>query len=222
MAASAQDGPIPVAVITGHHAFDVPGFHGLLRSLPGVDSYPQHMEDFAASDDSVRQGYEALVFYNYHQVTPGEAGGKADDRMRRALECLGESEQGIVLLHHALVAFPRWTKWAEICGIRNRSFKTHRDQSFHVAVAQQAHPVTEGISSWDMVDETYQMASAGEACEILLRTNHPKSMETLAWTREFGRARVFCYQSGHDRRAYEDPNVRAALAQGITWVSRRI
>ena len=30
---------INTAVITGQHAFDVPGFHGLFRSIPEIDFY---------------------------------------------------------------------------------------------------------------------------------------------------------------------------------------
>ena len=35
---------IKTAVITGQHAFDVPGFHGLFRSIPEIDFYLQDLE----------------------------------------------------------------------------------------------------------------------------------------------------------------------------------
>jgi type 1 glutamine amidotransferase len=222
MADSSKDGQIPVAVVTGHHAYDVRGFQSLLRGLPGMDPYPQHLEDFAAESGEAQAGFAAIVFYNYHQSTPGELGGSSDDRIKQALERLGEGEQGIALLHHALVAFPRWEKWSEICGIRDRAFTTHRDQDFRVEIADPEHPITRGLSGWEMVDETYRMTGAGHDSRILLKTSHPESMATLAWTRTYRRAQVFCYQSGHDRRAYDDPNVRTVLARGIAWVSGRI
>ena len=37
---------IATAVITGHHEYDVVGLQTLFRSIPGVDAYPQNMEDF--------------------------------------------------------------------------------------------------------------------------------------------------------------------------------
>jgi type 1 glutamine amidotransferase len=47
-------------------------------------------------------------------------------------------------------------------------------------------------------------------------------MRTLAWTREFERARVFCYQSGHDAGAFDHPSFRTVVANGIRWVARRV
>ena len=46
---------IKTAVITGHHPFDVPAFYGAFRSMPEIDFYPQHMEEFSIST-SVRPG----------------------------------------------------------------------------------------------------------------------------------------------------------------------
>ena len=73
-----------------------------------------------------------------------------------------------------------------------------------------------------MIDETYEMASAGEENEILLTTDHPECMKTIAWTRTFGRARVFCLQSGHDDQTFVEPNFREVLRRGIGWAAGRL
>ena len=51
---------IKTAVITGQHAFDVPGFHGLFRSIPEIDFYLQDLENFAADAGNVRDQYMPL------------------------------------------------------------------------------------------------------------------------------------------------------------------
>lgn len=56
---------INTAVITGQHAFDVPGFHGLFRSIPEIDFYLQDLENFAVDAGKVREQYDVLVFYNF-------------------------------------------------------------------------------------------------------------------------------------------------------------
>ena len=38
---------IKTAVITGYHEYDVVGLHQFLRTLEGIDAYPQNLEDFA-------------------------------------------------------------------------------------------------------------------------------------------------------------------------------
>lgn len=125
---------IRVAVVTGRHAYDVVAFQNLWRSLPGIDAYPQHMEAYVADSGKARAWYDVVVFYNYHQALPGEEVQGLERDMRRVLERLGESEQGIVLLHHGLVAFLDWTWWSELCGIQERAFRAHKGQTVCVEV----------------------------------------------------------------------------------------
>ncbi len=47
--------PIMTAVITGNHDFEVPEFINLFRALPGIDFYPQSLENFAADLANVRE-----------------------------------------------------------------------------------------------------------------------------------------------------------------------
>ena len=64
-----------VAVVTGRHPFDVPGFHAVFRSMPTVDYYLQHMEDFVSDAGGVRNEYDVVLFYHFHQPTPGAETG---------------------------------------------------------------------------------------------------------------------------------------------------
>lgn len=206
-----------VAVVTGRHPFDVLGFHALFRSIPDADCYIQHMEDFAYSPPEVRAGYDVVVFYNMHTETPTGEGSYYDRPIKAALEPLGETAQGIFVLHHAILAFPEWPLWSEIVGIPDRRFSFYHDEHIHVEVANPDHPITQGLASWDMVDETYAMQDAGPGSEILLTTEHPRSMRTLAWTRRYKKARVFCLELGHDNQAFAHPIFRTLVSRGIRW-----
>lgn len=210
---------LDVAVVTGQHAFDVPAFYGLLRSMPGIDFYPQELENYVADSGRVRDRYDVVIFYNYHQAVTGDG---LRPETKEVLEELGETRQGIVLWHHGLVAFPRWRLWAGLSGIGDRTFTAHKGQTIEVEVVDPGHPITQGLRGWEMVDETYAMKATPEDSKILLTANHPLSMKAVAWTREYGRARVFCYQSGHDRQAYSNPSFRTVLVRGIRWAARRL
>ena len=207
-----DDNTITAAVITGEHLFDVPGFHAAFRSMSDVDYYPQDLENFVADRGGVRDEYDVLVFYNFHRPAP-------DETTAAALEALGETSQGIVVLHHGILAFPEWPRWSQICGIDDRTFGYHMDQRVPVHVADPTHPITAGLADWELPDETYTMCSADEGSRILLTTDHALSMRTLAWTRRFGKARVFCYQSGHDNATFADPGFRTVLHRGIRWAA---
>jgi len=215
MSAFPATSAIKTAVVTGNHAFDVPAFHTMLRALPEVDFYLQDLANLVVDTQAVFDQYDVLLFYNFHQPTPE---GKA----RTTLERLGTTKQGIVVLHHALLAFPEWPFWSELCDLQDRgTFSYDHGQTLDLAVVDRAHPVTEGTASWRMVDETYLMQDAGQDSRVLLTTDHPKSMRTIAWARQFGQARVLCSASGHDHQTYADPRFRRFLARGIHWAAGR-
>ena len=210
-----ENDKIKVAVITGGHSFDVPGFHAVFRDLPHVDSYIQYEENWAADIGQVRDAYDVLLFYNMPR-------GEPEEKIRTVLEGLGENGQGIFLLHHAILAYGQWPFWSELVGIPDRSFGYDMKQELSVEIADPAHPITQGIEPWQMVDETYSMASADQDSHLLLTTDHPNSMRVLGWTRQFKNSRVFCYQSGHDNLTYVNPSFRKTILRGIQWCAGRI
>ncbi|MEI7632670.1 MAG: ThuA domain-containing protein [bacterium] len=213
---------IKAAIIDGVHPYDVPGFRDLFRSIEDIDPYHQAIDNWAVDCGGVRDEYDVLLFYNSNP----EPNPECQFIKPKLIETLGEIgkavNQGIVVLHHGLLAYPNDQNWSQIVGIANRAFGFHMDQTFKVEIAQPAHPIVQGLSDWIMFDETYTMDSADEASEILLTTQHEKSMRTIAWTRQFRSARVFCYQLGHDARSWIDPNFREILTQGIRWAAGRL
>ena len=214
---------ITTAVITGGHSHDLLNFRRLFRSLEGIDAYVQHMDDFATSSEEVRDGYDVVLFFIMLTEGPSDEGlpGYAG-KPRAVLEHLGETEQGIFVLHHALLAYRQWSVWDEIAGIQDRRFGYHMDQTIQVEIANRHHPITKGLEPWEMVDETYTMNDAGPDSEILMTAEHPKSMTTIAWTRQHRNARVFCFASGHDNDSWSHPSFHQTVTQGIRWVARRI
>lgn len=204
-------GKLKIAVVTGEHPFQVPEFHALFRSYSDLECYIQPLEDFVGHDFE-RFPYDAVVFYHFHQETPENA-------VQNMINQLCEAGIGIIVLHHALLAFPHWEYWSHLCGIEDRSFTYHPNQAFTVHIAN-TNPITNGITEWEMHDETYNMISVDpEEAEILLTVEHENSMSVIGWARVFKRAKVFCYQSGHDSTAYGDPNFREVLRRGIRWAA---
>ena len=225
--ASQEKRRIVTAVVTGGHAYDVPAFLTLFRSIPEIDFYPQHLDNFVADEGNARQGYDVVVFYNMHMTVPGADQEWWEGGIRQALEQLGETDQGLLVMHHALLAFPQWQPWSDICGIQERSthvpgFDSYANQTVRVEIANRQHPITQGLEAWEIVDETYVMPSAGEDSDILLTTSHPRSIGTLGWARQHRKARVFCLALGHGREAFKNPVFRTVIGRGIQWLARRI
>ena len=226
---------ITVAVVTGEHPFNVPAFHQLFRSLPGIDAYPQDLDEFVQDWGKVRSHYDVVLLFNWHLDTPpeNERGWWQKGKTQR-LEELGQTEQGIVVLHHAMWAFPGWPFWSEMVGVahaeRGISYDEVRQnvsfgERIHLDIADHEHPITRGLSPWDMVGETWGFRASAPTpdCQILLTTDHPKMrMKAMSWVRQFGKARLFYLQPGHDNHAWADETFRTVLLRGIQWAARRL
>ena len=215
---------IRVAVVTGGHSYDVPNFHRLFRALDGVDAYIQHMQDFASAKARVVNLYDAVVFYTMLKEGPSDEGqpwytGKPVQTMDHWLK----SGKGIVMLHHAILAYPDWDPWVEMVGVEAGSFEdfSHGEQ-MRIQVVDGDHPITQGMTDWEMIDETYVMGEPDEDSHVLLTTDHAECMKTIGWVRDYNGTRVFNLQSGHDNETWGDDHFRKVLTRGIEWAAGRI
>lgn len=225
--------PIMAAVITGEHNFNVPAFHALWHSLPAIDCYVQDLDNFVRDDGKIRSQYDVLIFYNYHLDTPpGNEGGWWQGGTKEMLEALGETDQGLFVLHHALGAFPQWPFWSELVGIPHQErastleeiMRSASMETLHIEIADAAHPITHDLAAWDLGGEIWgdTLGDPGADSHVLLRTRHPKSkMMAMAWTRRFKHAPVFCLQPGHDDATWADPQYRTVVARAITWLAQK-
>ncbi len=206
---------IKLAIIVGQHPYDVPEFTRMMRRLSGVDVYLQDLENWAADVGKAREAYDTLLFYNMHREPPNDA-------CRRAVESLATAPQGVIIMHHAILAFAGWAPWSDLVGITDRSFKYYPNQAVPVSIADDEHPISQGLAPWTMLDETYTLAEPGADSRVLLRTDHPNSVRALAWTQQRGEARTLVTVLGHGREAYTDPGFQTVLSRGIRWAAGRL
>lgn len=208
---------LKVAVVTEWHPIDVINFHSLFHSFGEFETYFQALETIA-TDDVNRDKYDTVVFYNLSLKNPEEGTVVRSFSEKH----LGSTGQGIFLLHHGMLSYSGWPLWNAITGLESRDFKYHWDQTVRFDIADSGHPITYGMRPWAMIDETYTMNEPGEDCHVLITADHPLSLKSIAWTREYKKSRVFCYASGHDDFAYKDQNFREIVRRGILWTAGRI
>lgn len=202
-----------IAVLTGEHGFEENKFDEVFESMDGIEFVREELSKFVEDPDSNQ--YDSVVFYNFHQQNP-------DAKTAEAILSLADRGQGLVILHHAILAFPNWEEFSDICGIDESDFDFYNDVKVHVHVSDNSHPITSGIADWKMVDETYTMEDPREDSHVLLTVDNPKSMKVIGWTRTYRNSPVFCLQSGHDNKTYSVPQFREVLTRGIRWVAGRL
>lgn len=213
---------LEVAVLVENHPYDVRGFQKMLDSFSDCNCYVQPVDLFVRDDDS-RQKYDTVLWYNINWDPPKEEGV-----LRNYLENeVGETRQGIVLIHHALLNFQNWDPYTGICGLRERGanigFKYFPNEKVDTHIVDTDHPITRGISDFSIIDETYHIGEPEEpGNHLLISTDNKTSIKNLAWTRQYKNSRVFSYASGHDNKVYADENYRRIINQALRWTAGRI
>jgi len=215
---------LKVAVVVAHHSYEVCPFQDLFESFGEIHPYIQHVEQFASSSQDVRDSYDVIVFYTMWQDTPINDGPWYEGAMHDAFAALGQTKQGIVMLHHTLLAFPDWPRWAEITAYDPKKYTDYAlDVPMHYHNAAPTHPIMQGIPDFDMIDEAYASAGMEDTdVEILLTTDHPQNIPAVAWTTQYKNSKVFCYQSGHNSTSYTHPQFREILRRGILWSADKL
>jgi uncharacterized protein len=228
-------GAISVAVVTGAHPYDVPPFNRLFQSMNGIDAYIQDLETFCMDVGKVRTRYDVVLLYNWHGGTPQDHERLWYQKgLTQILEEFGQTEQGVVIMYHAIMAFQYWPFWSEMVGIphEERGFTEEEiprcvslNETIHIDIVDSEHPITKCIKPFDFIGRTWSLHAANlqPDCHVLMTTNHPKmTMKAMAWTHQFRKARVFNLQPGSDNNAWSHPTFRTVLLRGIQWAAGRI
>jgi uncharacterized protein len=140
------------------------------------------------------------------------------------------SGHGYVSIHGADNAAKDWLPaWKEMLGGVFSHFglpdgKTQKG-SFTVKITETSSPITEGLKDFNLTDELYYQMQLMPDVQPLATIEHQGATWPVAWTRTFGRGRVFHTVLGHrdfgpDKGdPLRDPNLGRLVVQGIDWVA---
>jgi type 1 glutamine amidotransferase len=95
------------------------------------------------------------------------------------------------------------------------------DEEPFYAMMNTKHPVTKGISDFQIVDEAYGGTEILESVHPLLATDEPASAPLVGWTNFYAKAKVVTLTLGHDKQAWENPVFSQIVSQAVSWVGDR-
>ncbi|WP_165452379.1 ThuA domain-containing protein [Paenibacillus thalictri] len=172
----------------------------------------------------------ALNYCNWHEP----AG--LSERAKANLIRFAEEGKGLVIVHFANGAFhyslpeAEASDWPEYRSIVPRVWNHHGESShdkygeFTVHMTGEAHPITQGISSFAITDELYFKQEGVVPIQVLYEaeSNRTNRREPLGWLAQYRNSRVYQTLLGHDEKAYEVPQVREMLRRGVLWTVHRL
>ncbi|MBZ5516737.1 MAG: ThuA domain-containing protein [Acidobacteriia bacterium] len=179
-------------------------------------------EDCAAFTKANLAGYDAVMFN-----TTGEL-PMSDDQKKDFVEFV-RGGHGFIGVHSATDTFYMWGEFGELIGGYFNGHPWH--QMVTVEVADPTSPMVAFLGkSFQINDEIYQTSDfQAKDSHVLLRLD-PNSVDLgkpgvqrryygwpIAWTRPFGKGRVYYNGLGHDDWVWKDARYQEMLLNGIQW-----
>jgi type 1 glutamine amidotransferase len=224
-ARAADPAPLRVLLVYGGHEFQEPEFFAFWDGLKGV-SYTKALLPASAGmlKPGLEKDYDVVVLYDMFT-------GFTTEQKESFQKLMEGSGIGLLALHHSLNSHRDWPeyhrmiggKWVdraeEIDGKTYAPSTYSHDEEVPVAVADPSHPITKGLAPFTIHDETYGGVYVAPDVHVLLKTDHPKNVPAVAWTKPYGKSRVVYLMSGHDAKAWANPAFRELIARSLRYVA---
>jgi type 1 glutamine amidotransferase len=179
-------------------------------------------EDCAAFTKDNLKNYDAVMFN-----TTGEL-PMTDEQKKDFIDYV-RGGHGFIGVHSATDTFYTWSEFGELIGGYFNGHPWH--QMVTVEVADPTSPLVSFLGkSFQINDEIYQVGDfQAKDSHVLLRLD-PASVDLgkpgvqrryygwpIAWTRPFGKGRVYYNGLGHDDWVWNDQRFQQMLLKGIDW-----
>jgi type 1 glutamine amidotransferase len=210
-----------VLIVTGGHDFDRKSFFEMFDSFQEI-SYTElkHPEANLQLGTINPKTFDAVVFYDMPKTI-----SEAEKESYHKLLKLGK---GLVFLHHSLASYQDWNEFKTIIGGKYHEEKNSRatstyqhDVNFKVQITDSKHPITKGITDFEILDEVYGNTEVLSGVTPLLTTDHPQSSKIIGWTHQKENSRIVYLQLGHDKNGWFNPNFQKLVWQAIAYVARK-
>ena len=216
---------IKILIVTGGHGFQEKEFYELFEKMPGIKYdkivLPGEMDRLAPG---LEKEYDVLVTYDMNHFP------MKDGQLENFSKLIREG-MPLLVFHHSFCAYPDWPEYRKIAGgdflykttdIDGKQWKpssTKVPVDMEVEIVDKNHPITKGMDSFTIHDEAYKDIYVCPDIHLLLKTAHPDASPQIAWCHQYGKANIFTILLGHDRFAYENPQLQKILLQGICWLA---
>jgi uncharacterized protein len=155
---------------------------------------------------------------------------KFTENQQKALLDWVSAGHGYVSIHGADNAATDWLpEWRDMLGgvfshVGLPDSKT-KQATFKIKITSVDHPITKGLQDFELKDELYYNLQMKHQIDPLATTDYSDGTWPVAWTRTYGKGRVFHTPLGHrgfkpgSDDPIQNPNLQKLVVQGIDWVA---
>ncbi len=167
-------------------------------------------------DPDLGNKYDVIMAYNQSNWTT-----ISDKQMKGYLDFV-RNGGGWVGVHSASETF---MDNPEYVGMVGASFVSHEPyRTMRIWRIEGEHPILKGIENFELPDEFYYHDQFDlENNHVLLVCQSPDDqlVRPIAWTRSYGKGRVFFTALGHSVDSCSHPSALRLATQGIAWAAKR-
>ena len=223
---SAAEGPaqIKVLLITGDDVTPAHNWHevsqAIRETLVSSGKFQVRVcEDTGVLDSAAALSrYDVIFLHYYNAKTPTLSDGAKEN-----LISFVKGGKGLVVSHLSSASFKEWEEFRKMCGrywVMGKSGHGPRSP-FKTRIANKGHPITQGLTDFEADDELYAKLLGDEPINVLVEADSDwsKKTESLAFTVDYGKGRVFHETFGHDGKAIHNPAVQTLIVRGCEWAA---
>jgi type 1 glutamine amidotransferase len=170
------------------------------------------------SADTLKE-YDVIVLLRCNRT-----GKLSGDGKKNLLEFV-RGGKGLYVQHLASASFADWPEFGKLCGrhwVMGKGKSGHGPRGqFDAKIADDKHPITDGLKSFRADDELYAKLEGKEPIHVLVEADSDwsKKTEPLVFWRPYGEGRMVHCTLGHDARAMAVPEETTLILRGIQWAA---
>jgi type 1 glutamine amidotransferase len=194
---------------------------GPVLKAAGLDTHTT--TDFASIDAEMLKGKKLLVFHRDGMEWPGGHDAPPEQWMKphqeEAIENFVKNGGSFLVLHNSAWNYPWQGGYRRTVG---GYYQFHPPfQKFDVHVVDPNHPITQGITSYEIEDEQHFIWFDSDRVHLLTRSQGKDGRESAAgFCHEYGKGRVAYLGHGHRLSSLQHPSAQKLMTNAVKWLLR--
>ncbi len=200
-------------LLVGGRGHDWKGFHAVIA--PVLDKTGDFEVTLTVKLDDLKaetiKNYNVVLFY-------GSGGDFTDPAQEQGLKAFVENGGGLAGVH-ATDAFKNSDVYWKFLGGR---FSGHGGGKFDMRIVDAKHPITATSQDFQIEDESYANKDHPDAkMHSLAKIDRNNEQQSMVWTQDIGKGRVFNTTLGHGKPAWVNPAFQKIVVRGLYWAAGR-